>query len=1074
MASVSEVPLKSHFSLGATGVQSQVVRSAMTCCVMALAATALLIATSATAAHAQGASATLTGTVTDESGAVIPDARIVIRNLTTASERHLTTNNVGSFAAAFLPPGNYAVIATHEGFATGQVKDIVVNINDQVSIAIQLKVQVGGELVTVTAEPSRSNVALGVGTVVGHEFIANMPLNGRSLQALLQLVPGVVLTSNTGSATTGYGPTSGGQFSVNGQRTTSNYVTVDGVSANTGMNAGGNPPGASGSGQTVGTTALGATNSLVALDALQEFRIETSTFAPEFGRTPGGQISLVTRAGTNVFHGSGSEYFRHTSMDANDWFANARGQAKAKERQNLFGAVVGGPVLQNRLFFFGSFEGLRLLQPATSLVSVPTEELRAQAVASLRPYLDAVPLPNGRTLETGTAEFAASYSNPGSFDVSAVRFDVQAANALVGFVRVSHAPSEAQIRSRSLSTVHRLRVGNDSVTGGVTWPIVSSLTADVRVNWTRNRPQESDQLDTFGGAVVPTVSDVFLPGRIPSGAWFFFGGIDSFGWGITNSNAQRQFNTVGTVAWLTGAHQLKLGVDYRRMLPLLGGPTGLYESLVVRDAQQVLDGRAAYYYVSNADAIPREAVFSNISLYAQDTWRVAHRLTLTYGIRFERVPPPTEARGRLPRTVLGIENDVLQDPRLAPQGTPLWHSRIGEVAPRAGAAYQVSKRAGWEGTLRAGAGVFYDLGLGNVASAFGDVYPFSALSGAFDVSFPLSDAARIPPPLDAGPPGTELSLLDPNLRLPYTAQWHAVWEQALGPAQTVTVAYVGADGRRLLVMQTYVQSLAEWPNDPSVLLVQRNLGRSRYHALQVQYQSRLHARLHVLASYSLARAQDNASASDAFAPANGLGDVLAREFGPSDFDVRQKLSTALTFDIPAPQGPALLRSLLRDWGIDLLLRVQSAFPVNPIACCDGLVGAFYTPSPRPDAVTGQPLYIQDSSVAGGRRFNPAAFETPSPNRQGTFPRNGLRGLPASQMDLALRRELGRFGSMRLQLRAELFNVFNHPNFGPPVADTAAPLFGQPTQMLNRSLGGLSALYQMGGPRSGQLGVKVLF
>src|SRR5262249_11040362 len=202
-----------------------------------------------------------------------------------------------------------------------------------------------------------------------------------------------------------------GQFSVNGQRADANYFTVDGVSANFGVTgypvlvqaAGGALPALSVS---------GGTNSLVSVDALQEFRIQTSSFAPEFGRTPGGQISIVTRSGTNAFHGTLFEYFRNDKLDASDWFANLNHLAKPQERQNDFGGVVGGPVIKDKTFFFFSYEGLRLRQPLTQQTVVPDAASRQQAPAAMRPFLNAYPIANSAQVGTGLAQFNASFSNP--------------------------------------------------------------------------------------------------------------------------------------------------------------------------------------------------------------------------------------------------------------------------------------------------------------------------------------------------------------------------------------------------------------------------------------------------------------------------------------------------------------------------------------------------------------------------------------------------------------------------------------------------------------------------------------
>lgn len=209
-------------------------------------------------------------------------------------------------------------------------------------------------------------------TVVDRHFADNLPLNGRSFQTLIMLTPGVVVTQTAFDDQR--------QFSVNGQRADANYFTVDGASANFGV-TGYFPLVQAGGGALPALSVSGGTNSLVSVDAMEEFRVQTSSFAPEFGRTPGGQISIVTRSGTNDFHGTLFEYFRNDVLDARDWFVNYNNLPKPKERQNDFGGVFGGPILKDKTFFFFSYEGLRLRQPSTQQTAVPDNASRQQAPA---------------------------------------------------------------------------------------------------------------------------------------------------------------------------------------------------------------------------------------------------------------------------------------------------------------------------------------------------------------------------------------------------------------------------------------------------------------------------------------------------------------------------------------------------------------------------------------------------------------------------------------------------------------------------------------------------------------------
>jgi hypothetical protein len=244
------------------------------------------------------------------------------------------------------------------------------------------------EIVTVEGGASLVNTeSASVSTVVDRQFAENLPMNGRSFQSLIDLTPGVVITGSNGY--------DDGQFSVNGQRSDSNYWMVDGVSANIGISAANPSSGLAGS---LGSfSVLGGTNSLVSVDALQEFRIQTSNFAPEFGRTPGAQISIVTRSGTNRFNGTAFDYLRNDVLDANDWFADEAHLTKPKERQNDFGGTLGGPLRKDQTFFFFSYEGLRLRLPQTTLTTVPDILARQNALPALSPYLKAYPLPDQTT-----------------------------------------------------------------------------------------------------------------------------------------------------------------------------------------------------------------------------------------------------------------------------------------------------------------------------------------------------------------------------------------------------------------------------------------------------------------------------------------------------------------------------------------------------------------------------------------------------------------------------------------------------------------------------------------------------
>jgi hypothetical protein len=1056
---------------------------------------------SSSLAYAQSSTATLSGTVMDEAGAVIPAVQISLLSLTTALQRHAVTDDEGTYVVPLLPPGRYNVTAQRNGFGTVEVRNVVLNTGDQLSLRIKLKVGEIGESVTIIEDPSSVQESVAIGTVVNRHFVENLPLNGRSFQSLFELTPGVVLTRATFNEQ--------GQFSVNGQRANANYFMVDGVSANIGVSAG-SAPGQSAGGSLPALTALGSTNNLVSVDALEEFRILTSTYAPEFGRTPGAQVSIITRSGSNEFRGTLFNYFRNDALDASDWFANSRGLRRPAIRQNDFGGVLGGPVVRDRAFFFFSYEGLRLRQPQVAVTEVPSISARQIAPAAIKPFLNAFPIPNGPETRNGFAEFAASYSDPSSLNATSLRVDAVASERLALFGRYNRATSSTVQRgstivpgfsvqtvvnptiAQSLNNLSHAELETETITWGATYSFSATTVNDLRANWSRARGATNFTLDDFGGAT-PLPSSLLFPASASvedAGFQFLLGGGTnaSLVVGKNVDNLQRQINLVDNLSLVRGSHQLKFGVDYRRLTPVYDSLR--YNQSVVYDGVTgeidsppgtALSGIAKSVQVFSG-AEPRFPVFTNFSAYAQDTSRVTPRLTLVYGLRWELNPPPTEAQGNAPFTVLNLDNPATI--ALAPRGTRLWKTTYNNFAPRVGLAYQLSDVQGRELVLRAGLGLFYDLGNGQSAQGFGSVFPFVAVKRFTNVPYPLNPDQATPPPFSLTPPFGTIVTFDPNLKLPRTFQWNVALEKSLSTNQTVAVAYVAAIGRRLLREDVLLN-----PNqDFTVLRVTRNAGQSSYHAMQAQYAQRLSRGLQALVSYTWSHSIDNAS-SDSLSRVRitgttSVGGVATTTsntvLGPSDFDVRHSLTAAATYNLPAPRAGFVGSAFLRNWSVDAILHARTAAPVNVVVRSDVIGDDLIVELQRPDIVEGVPVYIDDPTAPGGRRINRAAFLVPSQIRQGSLGYNALRGFGVTQLDVALRRQFNLGERLKLQFKTEVFNLFNHPNFGNPVNVLSSTQFGQSTQMFGRSLGnggingGLSPLYQVGGPRSVQLALKLQF
>jgi hypothetical protein len=1032
---------------------------------------AVLVVLTGTAVFAQ--TGQFAGQVTDPQKAVVPNAEVRIVNQATGIERKAKTSEAGLFTVPYLQPGQYRVYVQASGFETSASQEITLNVGQAAVVNFELKVGSTQQVVTVeSGAPLVNTQDASVSTVVDRRFVGNLPLNGRTFQSLITLSAGTVLIPASGS-------TQGdqGQFSVNGQRGDANYFTVDGVSANIGVVASGTL-GQAGSGAITGYNASGGMNGVVSVDALEEFRIQTSTYAPEFGRSPGAQIQVLTRSGTNDIHGTVFDYLRNDMFDANNWFANHNGNPKPKERQNDFGGVLGGPIMKNRTFFFFSYEGLRLRQPVSSTTQVPSRSARQAAPAGMQPYLNVFPMPTGPDQPNNTAILAASYSNPANLDAVSLRVDHTVSNKVALFARFNHSPSSIALRgggSTALSVISTTSVNIDTATVGATFNISPRINNEARANYSKTEGATFNRLDSFGGAI-PLSASAMFPASAPASKSQFLLSLVGLTQGTLNvgkiaDNYTRQVNIVDNLSLVVGAHQIKVGVDYRRMFPIFS--RSAYSDLAsFAGVTGALTGKATLASIT-ADAGSRYPLFPNLSLYAQDTWRVVPRLTVTYGIRWEFNPPPTEEKGHTPLVVSGLANPSTAT--LAPKGAPLWQTSYNNFAPRIGVAYKIFPGAERETVLRSGFGVFYDLGTSDAAEAFSNYPPYIAFNVLPNVAYPLTPAALTPPPLVLTLPVGPGFAFDPHLKLPLTYQWNATLEQGLSKSETLSLSYVGAAGRRLLR-----RGMISTPSNPVLSSVEeiKNSATSDYDALQARYNRHLSHGLQVLASYTWSHALDIASNDTAY----NVSSVLVSpniDRASSDFDVRHELTGAVTYDFPSPVKAHVLGYVLRDWAIDSVVTARSATPVNVIAGVDTL-GSGQSTISRPDLLPGIPLYLQDSTVAGGRRINRAAFVAPPKGRQGTLSRNALRGFPLSQVDLAVRRNFALTERVHLQYRAELFNIFNHPNFANPLNNIQSSLFGTSTSTLAQSLGaggitgGLNPLYQVGGPRSVQFALKLMF
>jgi hypothetical protein len=1042
---------------------------------------------------AQTADNTFSGIIADQNYAAIPGASVTLLDKARARVRQVVTDTNGAFSFALLPPGPYLLRANCQGFSPVEVEIQIESASPASekhrAIRIQMQIAEIGATVNVRAEPDSPETPLPE-LAITREFIEWLPLSGLTLQPLIALAPGVVLTRATLDEQ--------GQFSASGQRANANYFTVDGVSANTGVTASFSL-GQAGAGALPGLSATGGTNSLVSIEALQSFKLQTGAFTADTGRTPGAAISLVTRSGTREFHGSLFEYFRHDALAANDWFANRDGFNKAALRQHDFGGVLGGPVLlgrydgRERTHVFASYEGLRLRQPLFGITAVPSLRARREALAAIKPLVEAYPLPNGEDLGSGLARLAASYSDPTKLDTASIRLDHVSSARQTLFARFNYAPSKLSQRAGSLSRVLDTEFEQRSLTVGATQSFGAWGGNEVRINYAFAAGRSFNRLDDFGGATPPAATVLFPAFATPQNAvtTIYIDGAQPLSLGKYVDNTQRQFNFVDDFALNLSRHQLKFGVDYRHLAPRNrpAAYDAAFNFVGVAGAEDfpaptgtLLSATALSAQIAARDEVGLR--FQNLSVYGQDAWRVTPKLQLTFGLRWEFNPPPAATNGKEFYTL----NSLTDLSTLALHAGQLWPAGWGNFAPRIGLAWQLARAQNRETTLRGGWGVFYDLGAG-VSAANAASFPYfrnKSLFAVAGVPFPLNRVQAQPPPFSLAPPYGSFEVFDPQLQQPRTYHWGVTLEHRFDTNHLLSIGYVGAAGRQLLRREAWRGVDIDFSGP---LYVTNNAATSDYDALQVQFQRRLTRGLQILTSYTWAHSLDLASNDSApLTPAERLAPRTDR--GASDFDVRHLLAGALTYELPAPLMARPVTALFRHWSVATLFRAQTATPINITYARD--IGFGFFPL-RPDLVPGIPVFINDPNAPGGKRFNTTTTDTfgqPSfqigpfraahAPRQGTLERNALRGFPFWQIDFAVQRQFALAGNFKLQLRADVFNLFNHPNFGNANGTLNDPLFGTVTSMLNRGLGtagvngGLNPVFQVGGPRSGQFVLKLTF
>jgi hypothetical protein len=1008
-------------------------------------------------AKAQG-DASMWGSVSDPSGAVIADAAVTIRNLETGTVRAVVTDDAGRFNAAALSVGHYEVAASKAGFQIEQRTGITLAVGQREEVDLILQVGDVHQTVEVPAHLGIVQVTTeDIAGLVGERQVKDLPLNGRSYDQLLTLNPGII--NYTSQRAGGIGTSNsvvGNMFAVSGRRPQENLFLLNGVEFTSASEVNNTPGGLSGQ--------------LLGVDAVREFAVVKDTYGAEYGKRPGAQINVVTANGTNQLHGSVYEFLRNSAFDARNFFDH--GDIPHFER-NVFGGSLGGPIVKDRTFFFANFEGFRQTLGLSDLTLVPDDTSRANAVASIRPLLALWPVANGAELlnSNGTPSgIAEAFSNP----VQHIREDF-------GTVRLDQTLSSED----SFSGVYTV---DDSGAHSPTNNPISFVNVTLReqvisLNETHVFSPSVVNRATFGfsrGAFYfNSGTTVNLPGWIheaqPVGAVVVGGGTTLNGASqISNGGTNAGSNLTAVRNLFTGSDQLSLTLG--RHLFTFGGwlqrvqandvlMQDQYGQASFTNLQSFLAGTVSTYtFAPNYTPLGWRSLEG--AFYAEDSIRVKPSLELRIGFRAESTNGWNEVNGRA-SNYLFDSNGVIITP--APVAGSVFSENHAKFlpAPRIGIAW--SPFASKKTVVRGGFGTYYAL-LDNLSYRLDQNAPFNTVFAAKGI--PFSSIA----------PGTTYSSakvipsgVQPDLRTPTVESWSLKIEHQVAANTSISVGYIGSHGyHELLSVDTNLPAATVCPASPcpgsypaGTLYYPPNAplenssvantthwfsqGISSYHGLEVDVNQRISHGLQFRGVYTFSKTLDDgdnvntsvATNSPAFV-ANPL-DPKA-DYGRASFDVRHAGVINATYELPfgrrPGEGNVWIARILGNWQVSGIETLLSGLPFTPQLSYnpsnDGDTRNPVRPSVNPN-FTG-------AIVTGGpsQYFNPNAFIQPLPGTYGNVGRNTLPGPSLVETDISAAKKFALSERLGLQFRAEIFNLFNHTNLNTPNPVVYAAATGGPS------------------------------
>ena len=1000
--------------------------------------------------------ATLSGTLTDPTGAVLPNAQVQVHSLATGADREITTDGAGLYVVPSLQPGDYQVRATAPGFSAYTVQKVTLDVDQRITVNMMLALASAGETIKVESAAAQiESQTMTVGQVIDRATVQEIPLNGRHFLDLTVLTPGGVVAPTAGNLTGTSRGLGANSFITAGNREDSVNFQINGINLN--------------------DMSQNQITFQPSINTTSEFKIDNSTFSAEYGRSSGSIVNVSTRSGTNRLHGEIFDYFRNEALDARNYFNRATSPTtglslgvpslKAPLKRNNFGAAVGGPVWRDHTFFFASYEGLRqhqgILQNSTVLSTAQRQAVVTAGKPAANALLALIPIANSGT------NYVAFTAGPVQIDqyTGDLLHIISTKDQLHGFYAFqSDVRTEPALQGDTVPGFGDHRNAHRQVlTINETHIFAPSFVNEARLGFNRinisfipnvlvdpNTFHLNDGLTGNVGLPQTTIADVGLTFGGPAG--FPQGRADTYG----------VFSDAATL--LKGKHTIKFGGEFRRFLGAsFASDTGTltYANTPAAGAKPLVLGSTNFAndvatgYAVTPNTISSRAYINAMGYFVQDNFKLTPTVTLEFGFRFEWNGTPTEGQNRLVNFFPGSLSLI----RTRTNGTGGVYKQNYNYEPRLGFAWDVF--ATGKTVLRGGYGYMADQPVSGVATGLASNPPFTSSVAYSNVAAPIPVSTLY---ASAAASGIALSSVDPNFKNAYTQTYNFNIQQALPWGVVSSVGYYGSVGRHLrartnqnqplssvITNRPYTALSATSPIDPGVSIAvniaeANSVGSSNYNAMWLTATKSFASGLSFNMNYNYSKSLDTNSLGSqggyTFQDSTNPGN----NYGPSDFDTRQHYAGNAIYALPF-KGNRLIEGIR----LSTIVQYQTGNPVNLFNTSTftgvsgvirpNLVGAIVTQKVQQPLATNV-SFIQ-SAVCNTTTavFPNCSFQNTS-NSLGNMSRDKIFGPGFADIDLSAEKDTRIFESLNFKLRIDAFDILNHPNFAQPSGNTTSSTFGQ--------------------------------